>query len=207
MPWIDRIPAVALAWYGGMEGGHAVADVLFGDVNPSGKLPMTFPKSLADSPGHALGDYAADVCDYKEGIFVGYRWFDAKEIDPLFPFGHGLSYTSFKYENMTVEKSGDGLHVSLDLTNTGARAGAEVVQVYVGQPKCSVPRPVRELKGFEKVSLQPGEKKRVEIALHRDAFAFWHPEKNEWTVEPGDFVIEAGGSSRNLPCRATVSIA
>jgi len=206
MPWVGEVPAIVQAWYAGMEGGNAMADILFGDVNPSGKLPMTFPKALADSPGHALDDYAADVCDYKEGIFTGYRWFDAKGIEPLFPFGHGLSYTKFKHDNMTLKKNDKCVLVSLDVTNTGSRRGAEVVQIYVGQPQCSIPRPVRELKGFAKVTLQPGETKRVEIPLGRDAFAFWNVEKNGWTIEPGEFVIEAGASSRDLRCRAAVQI-
>jgi beta-glucosidase len=191
-------------WYAGMEGGNAIADVLFGDVNPSGKLPMTFPKALADSPAHALGDYAAEVCHYKEGIFVGYRWFDAKGIEPLFPFGHGISYTRFKLDNMTLEDAAGGVRVSLDVTNAGSRPGAEVVQVYIGQPKCPVPRPVRELKGFAKVPLQPGESRRVEILLPRDAFAYWSLERNGWTVEPGEYVIEAGASSREIHCTGAV---
>jgi len=207
MPWAERFPAIVQMWYAGMEGGHAIADVLFGDVNPSGKLPLTFPKALADAPSHVLGDYAADACDYKEGIFVGYRWYDAKGIAPLFPFGHGLSYTTFQLSEMTLEPTGEGTRVALNVTNTGDRAGAEVVQVYVGQKACSVPRPVRELKGFAKVALQPGETRRVAIDLPRQAFAFWSEKLNGWTVEPGEFVIEAGVSSRVLPCRETLSIA
>ncbi|MGB8352752.1 MAG: glycoside hydrolase family 3 C-terminal domain-containing protein, partial [Chthoniobacteraceae bacterium] len=162
MPWKDRVSAIVLMWYAGMEGGNAIADVLFGDVNPSGKLPMTFPKALQDSPAAALDDYAADVCHYKEGIFTGYRWFDAKGIEPLFPFGHGLSYTTFKLSGMKVTKTGGGVSVALDVTNTGGCAGAEVVQIYVSPRKSSVERPVRELKGFAKVMLQAGETKSVE---------------------------------------------
>jgi beta-glucosidase len=206
MPWVDSIPAIVQMWYAGMEGGNAIADVLLGDVNPSGKLPMTFPKRLADSPGHALDDYEADVCHYKEGIFVGYRWFDAKNIEPLFPFGHGLSYTTFAQSDLAVETTADGASVSLTVANTGPRAGAEVMQIYVGQPECSVERPVRELKGFVKVALEPGESRRVEIALDRRAFSYWSEEANAWTVEPGEFVIEAGTSSRNLPLRRAIDI-
>ncbi|HEY5754002.1 MAG TPA: glycoside hydrolase family 3 C-terminal domain-containing protein [Chthoniobacterales bacterium] len=206
MPWVDQIPAIVQMWYAGMEGGNAVADVVLGDVNPSGKLPMTFPKRLADSPGHALNDYEADVCHYKEGIFVGYRWFDAEQIEPLFPFGHGLSYTQFALSDIEVATTGDGATVSLTVTNTGPRAGTEVVQIYVGQPKCSIERPVRELKGFVKVPLQSGESRRVEILLNPRAFAFWSVEKNGWTVEPGEFVIEAGVSSRNLTLRKVLYV-
>ena len=204
MPWAADAPAIVQAWYAGMEGGNALADVLLGDVNPSGKLPITFPRSLQDTPAHRLGDYAAEVCDYKEGIFVGYRWYDAQEIAPLFPFGHGLSYTTFELANMRLEKDGDGLRVELDITNTGNRAGAEVVQIYVGQPECSVERPVRELKEFAKVTLQPAETRHVEIQLSREAFAFWNPEPNAWVVEASEFVIEAGVSSRQICCKETV---
>ncbi len=198
MPWADRVPAIVQMWYAGMEGGHAIADVLLGDVTPSGKLPVTFPKALEDSPAHALNDYAPDVCLYKEGIFVGYRWFDAKGIEPLFPFGHGLSYTQFELADLKLECAGSGVSVSLVVINTGERAGAEVVQVYVGQRSCSVERPIRELKGFAKVHLTPSESRRVTIDLPRHAFAYWSVETNEWRVEPGKFVIEVGVSSRRI---------
>jgi beta-glucosidase len=204
MPWAGKIPAIVQAWYAGMEAGNAIADILLGQVNPSGKLAMTFPKRLEDSPAHALSDYDADVCRYAEQIFVGYRWFDARGIEPLFPFGHGLSYTTFALSNLQLERQGDGVRVSIDVANTGARAGAEVVQIYVGQPGCSVERPVRELKGFAKVALQPGKTKRIEIELAGDAFAFWSVEKNGWTVEPGEFVIEAGVSSRQIAATDTI---
>jgi len=207
MPWVDQIPVIVQMWYAGMEGGHAIADVLLGDVNPSGKLPMTFPKALADSPGHALNDYAADVCHYKEGIFVGYRWFDVKNIEPLFPFGHGLSYTQFELSDLKLEKAACGVSVSLTVANTGKRPGAEVVQIYVGQPSCSVERPVRELKGFAKVHLKPCESGRVAIDLPRQAFAYWSVEENGWTVEPGEFVIDAGVSSRGIALREVIVIA
>jgi beta-glucosidase len=207
MPWVDRAGSLVWMYYGGQEAGRALADVLLGDANPSGHLPTTFPKRLADSPAHALpGAYADKIVVYKEGLLVGYRWFDKKGIEPLFPFGHGLSYTSFSLSNPQASVSKDGATVSLDVQNTGKRAGAEVVQVYVGQPHCSVERPVRELKGFAKVMLQPGQSKRVEIALPREAFAFWHPQKRAWTVEPGQFVIEIGDSSRSLPCKMTVVV-
>ncbi|MDD5351346.1 MAG: glycoside hydrolase family 3 C-terminal domain-containing protein, partial [Chthoniobacteraceae bacterium] len=208
MPWVDRVPAIVQMGYGGMEGGNAIAEILFGDVNPSGKLTMTFPKALRDAPSHALNDYAADVCDYKEGIFVGYRWYDAKGIEPLFPFGHGLSYTTFRLSEMRLEKTGDGgACVRLNVSNTGRRSGAEVVQIYLGQPECSVPRPVRELKGFMKVALQPGETRSVEVELSREAFAFWSPANGGWTVEPGEFVVEAGVSSRDIRCKTRILVA
>jgi beta-glucosidase len=206
MPWIDRVPAIVQMWYAGMEGGHAIAEVLLGDVNPSGKLTMTFPKRLEDSPDRFLNDYEAAVCHYKEGVFVGYRWYDARKIEPLFPFGHGLSYTKFKLANLSVKHMTENVTVSLDVSNVGDRSGAEVVQVYVGQSKCSIRRPVRELKGFSKVHLKPGETQTVTITLTHDAFAFWSVAKNDWTVEPGEFVIEAGTSSRHLPLRQAVTL-
>jgi beta-glucosidase len=206
MPWVDQVPAIVQMWYAGMEGGHAIADVLLGDVNPSGKLPLTFPRSLADSPAHALNDYAPDVCLYREGVFVGYRWFDAQGIEPLFAFGHGLSYTEFTLADLGLESSVSGLCVSVAVTNTGTRAGAEVVQVYVGQRSCSVERPLRELKGFAKVHLNPSESRRVSVDLPRRAFAYWSVETNNWKIEPGEFVIEIGVSSRRLVLAGVVPI-
>ena len=206
MPWVDQVPAIVQMWYAGMEGGHAIADVLLGEVNPSGKLPMTFPKALGDSPAHALNDYAADVCFYSEGIFVGYRWFDARHIEPLFPFGHGLSYTRFELAGLKLEKVASGVSVSLRVTNIGRRAGAEVIQVYVGRPSCSAEWPVRELKGFAKVQLNPSESRRVAIDLPRRAFAHWSMEANDWEIEPGEFAIEAGVSSRRIILREVIVI-
>jgi beta-glucosidase len=185
-------------WYAGMEGGNAIADVLIGNTNPSGKLPITFPKALDDSPAHALDDYAAAVCDYKEGVFVGYRWFDAREVEPLFPFGHGLTYTTFELSRLSVEPTATGVRVVLAVKNTGHRPGSEVVQIYVGQRVPSVERPPRELKEFCKLALASGETRRVPFDLPRAAFAFWSETKREWVVEPGEFLIEAGVSSRQI---------
>jgi beta-glucosidase len=206
MPWVDEVPAIVQMWYAGMEGGNAIADVLIGSTNPSGKLPMTFPKALEDSPAHALGDYAAEVCRYEEGIFVGYRWFDARSIEPLFPFGHGLSYTEFELSGLSVERTDTGVRASLTVTNTGNRAGSEVVQVYVGQPGCSVERPPRELKEFAKVPLEPGTSRRMQFDLPRTAFAFWSDAKNDWVVEPGEFLIEVGVSSRRIILKRTIHL-
>jgi beta-glucosidase len=206
MPWVDAIPAIIQMWYAGMEGGNAIADVLIGNTNPSGKLPMTFPKALEDSPAHALGDYAAEVCRYEEGIFVGYRWFDARKIEPLFPFGHGLSYTEFELSGLLLEMTDAGVHASLTIRNAGDRAGSEVIQVYVGQTVCSVRRPKRELKEFAKVFLEPGSSRRVEFDLPRAAFAFWSDAKNDWLLEPGEFLIEAGVSSRRIHLKRTINL-
>lgn len=206
MPWVDDVPAIVQMWYAGMEGGNAIADVLIGNTNPSGKLPMTFPKALDDSPAHALGDYAAEACRYEEGIFVGYRWFDARAIEPLFAFGHGLSYTEFELSRLSVETTGENVRASLTVTNTGNRAGSEVVQVYVSQPICSVERPPRELKDFAKIHLEPGMARSLKFDLPRAAFAFWSDSKNQWVVEPGEFLIEAGVSSRRIILKETVHL-
>ncbi len=202
--WLARVPAVVETWYGGTEAGNALARVLFGDVNPSGKLPCTFPKQLADSPAHALGAYPGrdGVVRYEEGLLVGYRWFDTKQIEPLFPFGHGLSYTRFEYSALKIVPGtgGDGpvATIEFELANTGAREGAEVAQVYVHDVEASVPRPTQELKAFRKVSLQPGENQTVSIPLGREAFAFYDPARHGWVAEAGEFTIHVGGSSRDV---------
>ena len=206
MPWVSQVPAIVQMWYAGMEGGHAIADVLLGHINPSGKLPITFPRALEDSPAHALNDYGPDVCSYKEGILVGYRWFDAKHIEPLFPFGHGLSYTKFVLAGLMVERAAAGVCVSLRISNVGERAGAEVVQVYVGQVSCSVERPVRELKGFAKVHLGPSESRHLRIHLPERAFAYWSEHTEDWRVEPGEFIIEVGVSSRQIMLREIIAL-
>lgn len=201
--WIERVPGLLHAFYAGQEGGTALGEILFGDVNPSGRMPFTWEKRWEDTPAFQSGypdvtNPAVKTVEYREGIFVGYRWFDAKRIAPRFPFGHGLSYTTFAYDKLTAQLIDDEVRVTVDVTNTGARAGAEVVQLYVGQPQCSVPRPVRELKNFAKVRLAPGERRTVEFTLSREAFAFFHPDRKRWTVEPGEFTLEAGASAADL---------
>ena len=202
MPWFDRVPAVLWMWYAGMEGGNAVADVLLGRVNPCGKLPFTFPARLQDSPAHALHDYAPEKCRYQEGVFVGYRWFDARGIAPLFCFGHGLSYTSFTYDELEVAAQGHGRGwrgtVSARITNVGSRPGAEVAQLYVEDVEASQPRPPRELKGFVKLRLKPGETRRVVFRLKADDLAFFCPLTGRWVAEPGQFRVHLGASSRDL---------
>jgi beta-glucosidase len=211
--WIDRVPAVLLAWYGGMESGNALARVLFGDVNPSGKLPCTFPKRLADSPAHALDAYPGTngVVRYEEGLLVGYRWFDTKNIEPLFPFGHGLSYTRFDYSNLTLSPgtstNGPVLTAEFDIANTGTRQGGEVAQLYVHDAQSSLPRPVKELKGFHKVFLKPGEKRTVSIPLDLSAFAFYDPDKHGWLAEAGEFTILIGSSSRDVRLKENFTFA
>jgi beta-glucosidase len=210
--WLSRTPALLYAWYGGLEGGNALARVLFGDVNPSGKLPCTFPKRLADSPAHALNAYPGTngVVTYAEGLLVGYRWFDAKKIEPLFPFGYGLSYTQFKYSKLNLAPGGDPenpLTVELELANTGKLAGAEVVQVYVQPLDPSVSRPLKELKGFKKVLLQPGEKQKISIKLDPSAFAYYSPDKKGWVAEKGGYKILVGSSSRDIRLDGKFSLA
>ena len=197
--WIGKVPAVVQAFYYGQEGGNAIADVLFGKISPSGKLPATFLKRWEDS--NAFGRYPGDgkSVDYSEGILVGYRWFDTKNIAPLFPFGHGLSYTNFKYSALKLTKGKDAnLTVQFEIENTGKFDAAEVAQVYVADVESSLPRPLKELKGFQKVFIKTGEKKIISIALDQNAFAFYEPDKQNWIAEKGDFKILVGSSSRDI---------
>jgi beta-glucosidase len=210
--WLKKVPALLQAWYPGMEGGNALARVLFGDVNPSGKLPATFPKKLSDSPAHALGAYPGTngTVTYAEGLLVGYRWFDTKHLEPQFPFGFGLSYTTFKYSNLKlIPGSGTNEIVTaqFEIENTGKRAGAEVAQLYVHEKDPRLTRPEKELKGFKKVSLQPGEKQTVSIPLTRSAFAYYDPARKGWVAQPDTFEIQIGGSSRDIRLRDNFNLA
>lgn len=205
MPWIGKVPCVVQNWYAGSEGGNAIADLVFGDVNPSGKLPITFPNRLEDSPAHAIGQYNGQDCEYREGLLVGYRYFDTKSVEPLFPFGHGLSYTEFSFSNLKIDPA--TLEVRVDVQNTGKRKGKEVVQLYVHDVKPRLPRPAKELKGFEKVELAPGETKQVTFRLDQSSFAFYDPVKKGWTAEPGPFEILIGSSSRDIRLKAALDYA
>lgn len=209
MPWVDRVPAIVQTWYNGSEAGNSLAAVLMGDVNPSGKLPFTFPARIEDVGAHALGDYHAkgsrDTIDirYNEGIFVGYRWADRqKKTKPLFPFGYGLSYTTFEYGRPTIDRktlTADGqVTVSVSVKNTGEREGQEIVQLYVSDKKASVERPVKELKGFKKVALAPGEEKTVTFTIGRDALCFFDATKHEWVAEPGRFEALIAASAADI---------
>jgi beta-glucosidase len=208
--WGGQVKAVIQAWYAGMEGGTALAKILFGGTNPTGKLPMTFPKKLEDIPAHnpMIGEYPGKnlVVNYKEGLLVGYRYFDTKKVEPLYAFGHGLSYTTFTIENLKTEKQGNTVLVSFTVTNTGKIAGAEVAQVYVKDNESSLERPEKELKAFEKVFLQAGESKNVSITLEENAFQFYHDGKKQWTREPGSFTILVGSSSRDIKQTANVEL-
>jgi len=198
--WKNDAKAIVQAWYAGMEGGNALADILFGKVNPSGKLPMTFPEKLEDSPAHAVAQYPDEklLIDHKEEIYVGYRYFDSFEVEPAFAFGHGLSYTSFEYKDLSVKKNGDLVNLLMTISNTGEMAGAEVIQVYVKDEASTLERPDKELKAFNKVYLEPGTSKVVKIELKEDAFSYYDDTKKEWVVEPGKFTIQIGSSSRDI---------
>ena len=201
MPWVDKVPGIVQLWYDSQEQGNALADVLFGDVTPSGKLPTTFPVRLQDNPAYLNFPGENGKVNYGEGLFVGYRYYDKKEIAPLFPFGHGLSYTTFEYSNLRIAdefKIEDGLTVSVDIKNTGKRAGKEIAQVYVCDSHSSLVRPKKELKAFAKVALQPGESKTVSLVLDQEAFWFYNPARNGWMTEPGEFEILVGASSHDI---------
>lgn len=204
MPWVDSVPSIVQAWYGGSEAGHSLADVLFGDVNPSGKLPFTFPKQLSDSPAHqdGLRFPVRGKNYYNEGIFVGYRWFENKEIEPLFAFGHGLSYTTFEYGDVKASKTSIGENGSVKLTvpvkNVGSVAGAEVVQLYIRDVESSLPRPVKELKGFEKLYLEPGQSATVEFEISADALKFYDDSIADWKLEKGAFIALIGSASDDI---------
>jgi beta-glucosidase len=200
--WIGRVPALVDGFYYGQSGGTALADILFGDVNPSGKLPFSWEKRWEDCA--AYGNYPTkehpDSNTYKEGVFLGYRWFDAKGIAPLFPFGYGLSYTSFQFSGLTVSDTDGHLSATVTVTNSGSREGADIVQVYVQPPTAPVPRPVRELRGFQRVKLKAGETRTVTIPC--DDLSYWDPDTKSWTTTPGEYLVSAGDSSRNLPLSA-----
>lgn len=249
-PWIQSTPGLLMYWYGGTEGGNALARVLFGDVNPGGRLPCTWPKQLADSPAHAandpqsfpgtgrgggrgavVGGAGAETAPrrggltpetgpqqtYAEGVFVGYRWFDAKNTEPQFPFGYGLSYTTFGFADLKILQLGGSngagppsssprISASITVTNTGPRDGSTVLQLYVGQNNPKVPRPPRELKGFQKVYLKGGESKTVTIPLDPSSFAYYDVGRNAWVVDAGEYTLYAGDSSRQLPLKTVVTI-
>lgn len=211
MPWVKEVPAIVQAWYLGSEAGSAIASVLTGDVNPSGKLPFTFPASLQDVGAHKLGEYpgtprsdGSPIVDqkYNEGIFVGYRWADKEKTKPLFSFGHGLSYTTFAYGKAIADKKVMGqdetLTITLLVTNTGSREGSEVIQLYISDLKSSLPRPVKELKGFSKVKLAPGETREITFTIGKEALSFFDDTRHEWVAEPGKFEAWIGASSTDI---------
>jgi beta-glucosidase len=210
MPWIDKAPAVVQMWYDGQEQGDALADILFGDETPSGKLPTTFPVRLEDNPAYINYPGENGKVRYGEGIFVGYRYYDKKNLAPLFAFGHGLSYTTFKYSNLRIGPRSitpaQTLKVRVDVTNTGKVTGKEIVQLYVRDVKSTFARPEKELKGFQKVELKPGQTKTVTFTLDREAFWYFDGVQNAWSLEPGEFEILVGASSRDIRLNGTVTL-
>ncbi len=211
MPWLEDVAAVVQAWYGGQEAGNAIADVLFGDADPGGRLPTTFPKRLADNPAYINYPGENGHVLYGEGLFVGYRYYDKKGIEPLFPFGFGLSYTDFAYSNLRLSSDrlspDDTLTVTLDVRNTGARAGSDVVQVYVRDIASRLVRPEKELKAYAKVTLPPGETQTVTLALDRQALAYYDPAAPGWVAEPGEFEVLVGRSAADIRLRARFQLA
>jgi len=211
--WLDRVPALIEAWYPGQEGGTALAEILFGDVNPSGRLPATFEARWEDNPVHD-SYYPTDGTKrvvYKEGVFVGYRGYEKNGTKPLFPFGFGLSYTTFKYANLQIkslpnDSLGPRYEVSFDVTNTGKREGSDVAQVYVGETQPKVPRPAKELKGFAKVRLQPGETKAVSVVLNARSFAYFDVATSQWRAEAAAFDVLVGRSSQQIELRGTINL-
>lgn len=210
MPWADQVKGIVEAYLGGQAVGGAVCDILFGKVNPSGRLPETFPKKLEDNPSYLSYIGEGDMVEYREGIFVGYRYYDKKKMDVLFPFGYGLSYTAFDYSNLRVDKKKfkdtDTVMVTVDVTNTGKMAGKEVVQLYVADKESTVIRPEKELRDFAKVELMPGETKTVSFTLGKRAFAYYNTTIHDWHVETGEFAIQIGRSSRDIVLQETVTV-
>jgi len=215
--WIHDVKAVLMAWYPGQQGGLAVSEIITGKVTPSGKLPISIEAVPEDNP--VFENYHENVSrirrpevnpysrvEYREGLFMGYRGYDRSGVQPLFPFGYGLSYTSFEYSDINITEDGEEFVVTFNLTNVGRRSGAEVAQLYVTDEQCSLVRPVKELKGFEKVYLEPGQTKTVSIRLDEEAFRFYSPVKHDWVVEPGRFIVSVGSSSADIRLRSSLVV-
>ena len=212
--WNDKVAAIVYCWYPGQNGNTALAEIISGAISPSGKLPISIEKDFSDSPGYHYipdgdslyqgwghdFDMKRPVYDiiYTEGVFMGYRWYDSKQIEPLYPFGFGLSYSTFQYSDLNISQQGDLYKVRFSITNTGSQKAAETAQLYVSDPKASVPRPSKELKGFAKVELKPGESETVTLQLSRQDFSYWDPARQDWYAEPGEYIIKIGASSRDL---------
>ncbi|MFK3936860.1 beta-glucosidase [Alkalihalobacillus sp. NPDC078783] len=210
MPWVDDVPSIIEGYLGGQASGGAVADILYGAESPSGKLAETFPVNVEDNPSYLYFPGEGDRVEYREGVFVGYRYYDTKKVKPLFPFGHGLSYTTFSYENMIVSNhdlnESEKVKVTIQVKNTGSVKGKEIVQLYVHDKQSSVVRPEKELKAFDKVELEPGETKEVHLQLDRRAFAYYNTDKEDWTVESGEFELRVGPSSAEIVLTETISV-
>ena len=215
MPWAGDVPAIVQSWYLGSMGGAALADILSGDVNPSGKLPFSIPVRLEDCAAHSFGERGYPGVDgqvhYDEGLLVGYRWHDTRKIPARYPFGHGLSYTSFRYSGVATDRKiynpGDTITVSLEVTNTGMRPGTETVQFYASQKKPRLPRPAKELKGFCKTTLQPGESRVVSVEIPVADLAYYDDTLQRWVVDEDEFTIHAGASSADLRGKTNFRVA
>lgn len=208
MPWVDQVAGVVHAWYGGNETGNAIADVLFGDVNPSGKLTLSFPIQLEDNPTFLNYRSERGRVLYGEDVYIGYRFYETTKRKALFPFGHGLSYTDFSFTNLNVENDGKTLTVALDVENIGKVDGAEVVQIYVSQRSPSIKRPVKELKGFTKVHLRAGEKQTLTVPVDvRYATSFWDEAQDKWISEKDTFDVLVGNSSASTPLKGSFEVA
>lgn len=199
--WLGQVPGVLCSWFSGQEGGRAIGEALFGQINPSGKLPVTWPKRYEDSTAYAHYPGVNLHVTYAEGIYVGYRGFDKRGIEPLFPFGYGLSYTTFAYSGLHVVPSAEGATVTFTVRNTGERPGAEVAELYVHQPHPRIDRPLKELKGFRRIVLAPGESKTVTLSLNRADLSYFDPVKNDWVADPGEFDVWVGSSSADIRLR------
>jgi beta-glucosidase len=197
MPWLDRVDAVLEAWYPGQESGAGIAAVLFGDADPGGRLPMTFPASPDQGPGAAAEAYPGvdGKAEFNEAILVGYRWYDQHQQTPLFPFGFGLSYTNFQYSSLSLKRVGNSVSLSVTVKNTGSRTGSDVVEVYVAEPKCAE-EPPSQLKGFEKVQLNPGKTRKVNLQIPLDSLAGWSEKTNGWKLCKGTYEFKVGQSFR-----------
>jgi beta-glucosidase len=208
--WIDRVPALVQAWYPGQEGGKAIAEILFGEVNPSGRLPITFERRWEDNPVHDTyyPQAGTNRVIYKEGVFVGYRGYEKNNTKPLFPFGYGLSYTTFKYANLATKPAGEKalLQISFDVTNTGTTEGADIAEVYVADPHSKIPRPAKELKGFARITLKPGETKTTTVTLNNRSFAYYDAETKQWRADSGEYEILVGRSSQDIQLHSTVTL-
>jgi beta-glucosidase len=216
-PWMSKVKAILMAWYPGQQGGLAISEIITGKISPSGKLPISIETKLEDNPCSA--NYHENVdrirskkinpharVEYREGLFVGYRGYEENGVKPLFPFGFGLSYSTFDYSNIKIAKDGKEFVVSFDIKNTGKIAAAEVAQVYVGDDECRLVRPAKELKGFEKVMLQPGETKSLSVRLGDEAFRFYDPILREWVIEPGTFTVHVGASSADIRLKGQLKV-
>ena len=224
--WNDKAQAIIYAWYGGQIGNKALAEIIAGKTNPSGKLPITIEKDFKDSPGYGYipageslytgwgdgkeKDHPVFDINYTEGVFIGYRWYEEKNIEPLYPFGFGLAYTSFEYSNLTVSKDkfneNDTVIISFSVKNTGKTKGAEIAQLYVQDVQSSVPRPIKELKGFKKIEIEPGESAMIVLRLTKQDFSFWNPETKGWYAEKGAFVIHIGSSSKDIKLKKEIEL-